>query len=67
MTTKSAAALVAGFTNYAAAPELGEVAETAPAATPAILSWIGMSSTACGAAVSAVSSGGVTATVVWGC
>ncbi|CAM3113629.1 MULTISPECIES: hypothetical protein [Actinomycetes] len=59
--------LVAGYRSYAAAPELTEMSEAAPSATPGILSFIGTSSTACGTAVSVISSGGVGATITWGC
>ncbi|MEU8980637.1 LxmA leader domain family RiPP [Streptomyces sp. NPDC048309] len=60
--------LLAGYTAYTNAEEFGASASAdAPATTPSILSFIGGSSGGCGAAVSAISGAGVSATAHWGC
>lgn len=60
--------LLAGYTAYTNAEEFGAGASAdAPAITPTILSFIGGSSGGCGAAVSAISGAGVSATAHWGC
>jgi hypothetical protein len=60
--------LISGYTAYTDAADLGASAGSqAPATTPSILSIIAGSTAACGAAVSAVSAGGVGLTVHIGC
>lgn len=64
MTSES---LIAGYETYATPADLAAVAGVdAPAATPAILSFIGYSSLACGGAVSAII-GSAVSTVSRGC
>lgn len=59
--------LIAGYRSYASPAELIEVQETAPASTPAILSFIAVSSVACGSAVSVISASGIGTTIAVGC
>ncbi|MFD7553849.1 MULTISPECIES: LxmA leader domain family RiPP [unclassified Streptomyces] len=64
----NATQLIAGYTAYTTAEEFGATAQgDAPATTPSILSFIDISSAACGAAVSAVSAASVGATAHVGC
>ena len=63
----STQSLIAGYRAYAAPGDLAEMTEAAPAATPAILSFIAASSVACGTAISVVSVGGTSLTVTYGC
>lgn len=66
----SADQLLAGYTAYTNAEEFGASASAdapATATAPSILSFIGGSSGGCGAAVSAISGAGVSATAHWGC
>ncbi|CAD5990932.1 hypothetical protein [Agreia sp. COWG] len=67
ITELSADSLVSGYRTYAQAPDLAEITESAPAATPAILSFIAGSSVGCGSAISVVSAGGVGTTIAIGC
>jgi hypothetical protein len=62
------AALISGYTAYTSAEEFGATATgEAPATTPAILSFIGVSSAPCGGLASTVVGGSVAGTVHWGC
>lgn len=63
----SSQSLIAGYRAYALPSDLAEMSEAAPAATPAILSFIAASSAACGTAASVVSVGGTSFTVTYGC
>lgn len=67
MVQTSAQSLISGYRSYAAAPELADVAQAAPAATPAILSFIALSTVACGAGISVISAGGTGLTIAVGC
>ena len=59
--------LIAGYETYATTAELSTISEMdAPAVTPAVLSFIGASTVACGGAVSAIG-GSVVSTVAKGC
>lgn len=64
MTTES---LISGYQTYSTPADLAAVSEAdAPASTPAVLSFVGASSVACGSAVSAIA-GSVVSTVAHGC
>lgn len=67
MSINTAASLIAGYRSYAAAPDLAQAAETAPAASPAILSFIAYSSIACGSGLSIVGGSAVATTINAGC
>jgi hypothetical protein len=66
MTPATAETLIAGYRSYAGTQDLSTVTETAPAATPAILSFIGMSSLPCGSAISVIG-GSAASTIAAGC
>lgn len=66
MTPPTAESLVAGYRSYAVAHDLSNIAETAPAATPAVLSFIAYSSIACGSGLSIIG-GSAVSTVAAGC
>lgn len=68
MISTTAESLIAGYRSYAVqAPDLSEIVEAAPAATPAILSFIAASTVACGTAISVVGGSVVGTTVNAGC
>lgn len=66
-TAMTSESLISGYETYVTSVDFTAVSTLdAPAATPAILSFVGMSSLACGTAVSAIG-GSVAGTITKGC